>query len=117
MPVVRPRSAPPEVLPTSEARKALSRTSREFEEKGVKAKPVFFGAHRRPAGVMLSYERYLQLLDRIDDLAIALQVRMRDLDDDGTRLSVDEMLDDLGFDRADLEEQIREEDEEAVATQ
>jgi antitoxin StbD len=117
MPATRDRSAAPaEVLPTSEARKALSKTSREFEEKGAKAKPVFFGAHRRPAGVMLSYERYLQLLDRIDDLAIALQVRLRDRDDDGTRLSVDEVLEDLGFEREELEAQIRAEDEEAADT-
>jgi antitoxin StbD len=111
MPAVRDRSrAPAEVLPTSEARKALSRTSREFEAKGVKAKPVFFGAHRRPAGVMLSYERYLDLLDRIDDLAIALEIRIRDRDDDGERLTVDEVLDELGLERDALEAEIAAED-------
>jgi hypothetical protein len=101
---------PAKVLPTSEARKTLSRTSREFEEKGAKAKPVFFGAHRRPAGVMLSYERYLDLLDRMDDLAIALEIRIRDRDDDGERVSVDHVLDELGLDRAKLEAEIAAED-------
>ena len=112
MSVVRDRpDSPAEVLPTSEARRALPRTSREFALKGKKAKPVFFGAHRVAAGVMLPYEGYLELLDRIDDLSIALQVRGRDKADEGERLSVDEVLDELGLDRDTLEAAITAEDE------
>lgn len=112
MSVVRDRpDSPAEVLPTSEARKVLPKTSREFALKGKKAKPVFFGAHRVAAGVMLPYEAYLAMLDRIDDLSAALQVQARDAHDDGTRLSVDELLDELGFDRETLEAEIAAEDE------
>jgi hypothetical protein len=100
-----------EVLAMAEARKGLPQTCRAFEQQGAEAEPVFFGAHRKPAGVMLSYERYLELLDRLDDLAIALIVRERDQSDGGKRLTVDEVLDDLGFDRAKLEAEIRAEDE------
>ena len=113
MPVVRdPSNTPAEVLPTSEARKALPRTSRDFEEQGAKAKPVFFGAHRRPAGVMLSFARYIELLDRIDDLSSALQVRLRDRSDDGARYSVDDVLNEMGFERGELEAEIDKEDAE-----
>jgi hypothetical protein len=100
-----------EVLAMGEARRCLPQTSRDFEEMGADAAPVFFGAHRRPAGVMLSFARYVQLLDRVDDLAIALQVRERDEADEGKRISVDELLEDLGFDRAELEAEISAEDE------
>ena len=78
------RDRPIEVLPTSVARKALSKTSQEFSKRGAEAEPVFFGAHRKPTGVMLSYERYLWLLDRVDDLAIALEIRQRDASDTGS---------------------------------
>jgi antitoxin StbD len=99
-----------EVLATSEARRTLSQMSREFVKRGAAADPVFFGAHRKPAGVMLSYDRYLQLLDRVDDLAIALEIRERDRVDDGTRLSLDELFSEHGFDRAALEAEIEAED-------
>jgi hypothetical protein len=111
MSAIRDRHAAIKVLAMGEARRCLPQNSRYFEECGVKAAPVFFGAHRKPAGVMLSYELYLQLLDRVDDLAIALQIRERDQADAGVRLTVDELLDELGFDRATLEAEIASEDE------
>jgi len=104
MPAVRDRaSAPPTVLPTSEARRSLPKTSREFKERGVNAEPVFFGAHREPAGVMLSYERYLKMLDLLDDLAIALRIRQRDHVDEGARLTLDELIREHGLERSDIE--------------
>jgi hypothetical protein len=108
------RERPIEVLPTSEARRTLPQTSRNFAERGAEAEPVFFGAHRKPSGVMLSFERYIDLLDRLDDLTVALEVRARDRDDDGTRVTLDEVLADLGFDRGDLEARIAAEDANAA---
>lgn len=104
MPAVRDRqrATPADVLPTSVARRELTKTSREFVEKGVDAEPVFFGAHRKPQGVMLSYQRYLQLLDVLDDFAIALEVRRRDRSDQGTRLSLEELIREQGFEPADF---------------
>ena len=60
MPALRDHR-PPEVLSTDEARRALPKTSQGFRKNGASAEPVFFGAHRQPAGVMLSYERYLRM--------------------------------------------------------
>ena len=102
MPVRDRVGTPPEVLPTSEARRTLPRTTREFKEKGVDAKPVFFGAHRELTGVMLSYQRYLRLLDSLDELMIALEVRRRDRNDDGSRLSIDDLAREHGLSRDDL---------------
>ncbi|MFL5964663.1 MAG: hypothetical protein ACJ757_17440 [Gaiellaceae bacterium] len=59
---------------------------------------------------MLSYERYLEILDRLDDLAIAAQVRQRDQDDSGRRIALDAVLDEHGFTRSDLEAEIERED-------
>lgn len=104
MPLLRPRPAtPPEVLPMREARRTLPEMSRCFAEKGVNAEPVFFGAHRRPAGVMLSYERYINLLDMLDDLASLAEIRRRDRADDGQRMTLEELIAEQGFDPADLE--------------
>jgi antitoxin StbD len=104
------RSRPHDVLPTSEARRTLSQTARAFVEGGVNAEPVFFGAHRRPSGVMLSYARYLELLDRLDDLAIAARVSQRDQDDSGGRITLDAVLDEHGLNRSDLEAEVARED-------
>jgi antitoxin StbD len=86
------------VLATSEARRSLHETLRNFCKHGVEAEPVFFGSHRRPTGVMLSYERYVELLDRLDDLAIALEVARRDEADDGTRFTTEEVFAEFGID-------------------
>ena len=93
---------PPKVLPMKEARDCLSKTSRMFVECGVEAEPVFFGSHRRPAGVILSYELYVRMLDLLDDLALSLEVKKRDREDDGSRLSLDDLLRSQGFERSDV---------------
>lgn len=67
---------------------------------------VFVGAHRRPTGVILSFERYLQLLDQIDNLVIAATIRQRERADNGNRTSLDEIIEEFGFDRAQLEAEI-----------
>jgi hypothetical protein len=51
---------------------------------------------------MLSYERYLKILDRLDDLSIALEVRKRDRRDDGTRLSLAELAREHDVDPSDI---------------
>jgi hypothetical protein len=99
---VRDRVSPPKVLATTEARASLPQTSREFAKKGAKAAPVFFGAHRRATGVMLSYERYLEMLDLLDDLTMALEIRRHDRADDGSRLSLDELIRGQGLDPSDF---------------
>lgn len=100
---VTDRHLPPNVLPMNEARACLSQHTRVFLEQGAEADPVFYGSHRRPSGVIMSYERYVQILDLLDDLAIALEVRKRDREDDGTRLSLDQLLRDQGFERSDFD--------------
>lgn len=90
------------VLPTSEARKRLPEMSRGFAEKGVSADPVFFGAHRKPAGVMLSYALYLKILDRLDDAAIAVEVRKRDNTDSGERMTLEDLIRSQGFEPTDF---------------
>lgn len=53
-------------------------------------------------GVMLSYERYMGLLDLVDDLVAALEVRRRDASDTGERLTLEELVRDQGFDPAEF---------------
>jgi hypothetical protein len=98
---VRDRLLPVRVLPTNEARRYLSKASQLFRERGADAEPVFFGPHREPSGVILSYERYVQLLDLVDDLAAALEVRRRDKSDDGARMTLEELIREQGFDPGD----------------
>lgn len=101
------RDRPAEVLPTSEARRTLSQTARCFAQLGAEADPVFFGAHRKPTGVILSFERYMQLLDRLDDLAIVDEVRKRDARDTGGRVGLADLLAAEGIDREEALKQSR----------
>jgi hypothetical protein len=98
MPTVRSRDL--HVLPTSEARQALTRFLKVFREEGAEAEPIFFGAHRRPEGVVLAYEAYDALLDALDDALIAQQVKERDASDTGERMSLDELIRSQGLDPA-----------------
>lgn len=81
-----------------EARKSLPEASRRNRELGAEAEPVFFGPHRKPDSVLLSYERYVKLLDLIDDMAAALEIRRRDRADEGERLTLEELVLSQGFD-------------------
>ena len=82
---------PTEVLPTSEARKLLTSIAAEFREHGAASGPVLFGTHRRPEAAIVPYE-LVELLDSvIEDLVIAARVRKWLAEDDGTRLSVDDV--------------------------
>ena len=85
-----------EVLPTTEARSRLNRIVAGFDAGD--REPVFIGPHRRPVAVLLSAEAYRQLLDAIDDLTIAEQVRARTASDDGRRLRLEELAEAIGQD-------------------
>jgi hypothetical protein len=100
VPATRQRAA--EVLGIREARETLSRASSEFHEKGVEAEPIFFGPNRKAEGVILSYARYLELLDELDDLALALEIRRRDHADVGERLSLEELIRRQGYEPSDF---------------
>lgn len=84
-------------VPTTEARRDLNRTLKRFRAEGPTAEPVLLGAHRKPEAIILPYEAYEVLRDVIEDVAIAAQLRERDRDDDGTRISVEDLADDLGI--------------------
>lgn len=85
---------PHEVLATREAREQLPSLLSAFRAEGVNAEPVVIGAHRRPEGVVLSYERYLQLLEGRERVRTILDDRAAagiEMDDDeALRLAVSE---------------------------
>ncbi|WP_188743663.1 hypothetical protein [Agromyces bauzanensis] len=65
------------VLPSREARAAMSGALARFRERGAAAEPVVFGAHRKPEAVVIPFELYAELLPVIEDLEIAHLVRER----------------------------------------
>jgi PHD/YefM family antitoxin component YafN of YafNO toxin-antitoxin module len=76
---------PHEVLATREAREQLPSLLARFRAAGAEAEPVVIGAHRRPEGVVLSYERYLRLLEGRERVRTILADRVaagRDEDED-----------------------------------
>lgn len=85
---------PHEVLATREAREQLPSLLAEFREAGAQAEPVVIGARRRPEGVVLSYERYLQLLEgreRVRTILAERAVGGAGMDEDeALRMAVDE---------------------------
>lgn len=52
---------PPEVHTLGDVRADLSHTLRQFASLGADAPEVFFGRHRKPEGVVISYDRWRQL--------------------------------------------------------
>lgn len=60
------------VQPLSEVRKRLSETVARFRREGAQAEPVIFGTHRKPEAIVLPYEAYEELLERITRLRAAL---------------------------------------------
>ncbi len=72
------------ILPTSEARAKLSQIAAQFERDGVSAEPVAFGSHRRPQGVIIPWELWLEILPAIEDRLDAAEARQR-IEDAGTQ--------------------------------
>lgn len=66
-----------EILPTTQARARLSQIAAGFEREGADAEPVAFGSHRRPQGVMIAWELWLEILPAIEDHLDAAEVRQR----------------------------------------
>ena len=91
------------VLGTRELRTMIPSMLDRFRKLGPKAPPVFFGARRRPEGVLLPYGRYEEMLEELDNAAIVTLVEARlpraeaQLGDD-----LDVVASDLGFDPAEL---------------
>jgi len=78
------------VLATTEARAKLSQIAAEFEREGVSAMPVAFGSHRRPQGIILAWELWLQILPAIEDHLDAAEAAHRFEEAAGKRVSFDE---------------------------
>lgn len=97
-----PVTRAPEVLPTREARRRLSGFLKESRERGADADPVFFGAHRKPEAVVLSYAAYQDLVDALDDVLISREVATRDAADDGERLELADLIRRQGLEPADF---------------
>jgi hypothetical protein len=91
-----------QVLPTSEARGEMSATLVRFRREGLAAEPVVFGSHRRAEGVVLPFALFEAVRGAIEEVRTAalLEARMAD----GTpRVSLEDAIDKLGFDRADFD--------------
>jgi hypothetical protein len=80
---------PHDVLATREARAQLPALLERFRQAGADAEPVVIGARRRPEAVVLSYERYLQLVGGRERVAAALEQQAREA---GETLDADEAL-------------------------
>jgi antitoxin StbD len=85
---------PHEVLATREVREQLPSLLAQFRAAGADAEPVVIGARRRPEGVVLSYERYLKLLEgreRVRTILADRAAREEGLgEDEALRLAVSE---------------------------
>lgn len=87
-----------DVLGTRELREQMPAILRELRA-DAGSEPIVGGANRKPEIVILSYEGYLDLMDQIDNLAIAAQARER-IPAPGTDLgtSLEDAARELGFD-------------------
>jgi antitoxin StbD len=89
---------PAEVLPTTEVRAKLSQIAADFERHGATAEPVTFGSHRRPQGVIIPWELWLEILPAIEDRLDALEARERLETTGSERITFDEAAERLGRD-------------------
>ena len=63
-------------ITTTEARTSLSQTIARFRIEGASADPVVFGDHRKPEGVVLPFELYIQLEDHIDQVRFEMATKV-----------------------------------------
>jgi antitoxin StbD len=94
--------APQTVVPSAEARDRLSGYLKLFRETGWRADPVVFGSHRKPEGVILSYERYEWLTEVLDELVASDEVREALAQDTGKRIELADVAREAGFDPAEF---------------
>jgi antitoxin StbD len=78
------------VLPTTEVRARLSQIAAEFERAGAAGVPVAFGSHRRPQGVIIPWELWLEILPDIEDRLDAAEAQQRLQGAGGKRVGFDE---------------------------
>ncbi len=95
-------AAPQTVVPSAEARDHLSGYLKLFRETGRQADPVVFGSHRKPEGVILSYERYEWLTEVLDELVASEEVREALEADTGKRVELADVAREAGFDPAEF---------------
>ena len=87
-----------DLLATNEAKAQLSKIASRFD--AGEREPVFFGPHRRAVGVIMSLDAYTEMMDRLDDFAIANEVLARFATDNGERISFEDMCAAAGVDPA-----------------
>jgi antitoxin StbD len=90
------------VVPSAEAREHLSSYLRLFREQREQADPIVFGSHRKPEGVILSYERYEWLTEVLDELVASEEVREALTKDTGRRAELSDVAREAGFDPAEF---------------
>jgi PHD/YefM family antitoxin component YafN of YafNO toxin-antitoxin module len=95
-------ATPQTVVPSAEAREHLSGYLKLFREQGGQADPVVFGSHRKPEGVILSYERYEWLTEVLDELVASEEVREALTKDTGKRVELADVAQEAGFDPAEF---------------
>jgi len=95
-------ASPQTVIPSAEARDHLSSYLKLFRERGGQADPVVFGSHRKPEGVILSYERYEWQTEILDELVASEEVREALAQDSGKRVELADVSREAGFDPAEF---------------
>ncbi len=95
-------ATPQTVVPSAEARDHLSGYLKLFRKQGGQAEPVVFGSHRKPEGVILSYERYEWLTEVLDELVASEEVREALVKDTGKRVELADVAQEAGFDPAEF---------------
>ena len=95
-------ASPQTVVPSAEARDRLSSYLKLFREKGGQADPVVFGSHRKPEGVILSYEQYEWQTEILDELVASEEVREAIAQDTGKRVELADVAREAGFDPAEF---------------
>lgn len=84
------------------ARDHLSSYLKLFREQRGQADPVVFGSHRKPEGVILSYERYEWLTEVLDELVASEEIRETLAKDTGKRVELSDVAREAGFDPAEF---------------
>ncbi len=86
------------VLPTSVARRDLTKIVAAFRARGAAAGPVLFGSQRKPEAAVVPYG-LIRLLDPIiEDLVISARVQERLTEDTGERITHAEVIATMGWD-------------------
>jgi PHD/YefM family antitoxin component YafN of YafNO toxin-antitoxin module len=87
-------------VPSGEARQRLGTYLKQFRRRGAAADPVVIGSYRKPEAVILSYARYAQIVEILDNLDIRDQVerRLAESTEEGVELA--EAMRRFGYDLA-----------------